>query len=394
ACRLPNMQPQRRPDRRLRPARRYAAVMSMDSVLGPLRRPERSAVVNIFLPCEILHAMDIRPQIAEGVSCYTAGAGSEQAFVAAAHEAGVPESLCSYHKILTGAALSGVLPKPRFIANTTMACDANLNTFRLLAEHYQVPHFVIDCPYDAGEESVRYVADQLREMTAGIEDVMGMRCDAARLRESVACARRSQEQYREMLARLPEKYFVNELTSEMYTLFAAHVLLGSPEAEEYFRLLNRDCAAAPDDPGGNRLLWVHSMPYWQDSLRELLNCSEKNQLLCSDMTFDALAELDEDKPYESMARRIVYNTFNGAFERRAETVLERARALRANGIVYFCHWGCRATLGGVRIMQDMAREAGIPLLVLDGDGCDRKNINDGQMLTRMEAFLELLGERS
>jgi len=29
-------------------------------------------------------------------------------------------------------------------------------------------------------------------------------------------------------------------------------------------------------------------------------------------------------------------------------------------------------------------------LVLDGDGCDRDNINDGQMKTRLKAFLEML----
>lgn len=33
------------------------------------------------------------------------------------------------------------------------------------------------------------------------------------------------------------------------------------------------------------------------------------------------------------------------------------------------------------------------MLTLDGDGCDRRNINDGQMRTRLEAFLELLEER-
>ena len=33
------------------------------------------------------------------------------------------------------------------------------------------------------------------------------------------------------------------------------------------------------------------------------------------------------------------------------------------------------------------------MLTLDGDGCDRRNIKDGQMRTRLEAFLELLEER-
>ena len=36
-------------------------------------------------------------------------------------------------------------------------------------------------------------------------------------------------------------------------------------------------------------------------------------------------------------------------------------------------------------------EAGIPLLILDGDGCDRSHGGEGQTATRLEAFLEMLG---
>jgi benzoyl-CoA reductase/2-hydroxyglutaryl-CoA dehydratase subunit BcrC/BadD/HgdB len=33
---------------------------------------------------------------------------------------------------------------------------------------------------------------------------------------------------------------------------------------------------------------------------------------------------------------------------------------------------------------------GLPTLVLDGDGCDARNVADGQMVTRVNAFLEQL----
>ena len=32
----------------------------------------------------------------------------------------------------------------------------------------------------------------------------------------------------------------------------------------------------------------------------------------------------------------------------------------------------------------------IPMLILDGDGIDRRNSHDGQIRTRLEAFLEML----
>lgn len=38
----------------------------------------------------------------------------------------------------------------------------------------------------------------------------------------------------------------------------------------------------------------------------------------------------------------------------------------------------------------MFEESRIPTLILDGDGCDTRNISDGQMVTRVTAFIEQL----
>ena len=44
-------------------------------------------------------------------------------------------------------------------------------------------------------------------------------------------------------------------------------------------------------------------------------------------------------------------------------------------------------------LKKILEEKGFPTLILDGDGCSRQNANDGQAVTRMEAFLELLEKR-
>jgi benzoyl-CoA reductase/2-hydroxyglutaryl-CoA dehydratase subunit BcrC/BadD/HgdB len=62
-------------------------------------------------------------------------------------------------------------------------------------------------------------------------------------------------------------------------------------------------------------------------------------------------------------------------------------------VVIFCHWGCKETAGASQLMRRQIEEAGWPVLVLDGDGCDRDNCMEGQMSTRFSAFLELLRAR-
>lgn len=94
-----------------------------------------------------------------------------------------------------------------------------------------------------------------------------------------------------------------------------------------------------------------------------------------------------------MARRLVYNSFNGGCEHRIVRALEAARRLQADGIVYFCHWGCKQTLGAAQLVRTRLEAEGFPVLLLDGDGCDRANTSDGQTATRLGAFVEMLEAR-
>ena len=44
-------------------------------------------------------------------------------------------------------------------------------------------------------------------------------------------------------------------------------------------------------------------------------------------------------------------------------------------------------------IKEVAAQRGIPLLILDGDAIDRRNSHEGQIRTRTEAFIEMLGNR-
>ena len=161
------------PPKNVLPARCAMQGDTARSMAAALGRPGRAACVNIFLPCEVLHALNIPPVLPEGLSCYLVSTAAERVFVEAAEERGVPESYCSYHKILLGLAETGVMARPRFILNTSLACDANQLTFRRLAEFWDVPRFTVDVPYAPSEESVAQVAEQLRAMAAFVRPTGG-----------------------------------------------------------------------------------------------------------------------------------------------------------------------------------------------------------------------------
>lgn len=378
------------PDRGLLPHQRYAAVISNRAIRIPLSKPENSAVVSVFLPCELLHAMAIAPQFTEGLACYLNGAGCEHAFVRLAEDHGIPQTYCSYHKVLLGAALSEVLSKPRLVVNTTLACDANNNTFRTLSDLWNVPHFTVDVPDRNDRDAVAYVAAQLRGLKSFMEEVTGKKLAEETLRAVVRRENRSICLYRKCFDEMSRKYLPNDMTSEMYKIFLTHVLIGTEEAERYFELLLEDVREAADSTGEIRVLWAHTLPFWQKSMRDILSCGKRIQLLGCDLNFDSVSELDEATLFEALARKLLCNTLGGSGGRRTERLLEMAKALHADCAVYFCHWGCKHTLGNAYSAKERLEGAGIPTLILDGDGCDRGNVNDGQMATRLQAFLEML----
>lgn len=69
--------------------------------------------------------------------------------------------------------MTGLVPKPKCTIYTNLACDGNMMTFPYLKQKYQIPGFYIDVPYEKNQDSISYVADQLRELKKFLEDVGG-----------------------------------------------------------------------------------------------------------------------------------------------------------------------------------------------------------------------------
>ena len=378
-------------DKRLPDSRKYLSQICMDAHIRSFAHADNSVLVSVFLPCEILQSMGLGTIFAEGFSGYITGAYAEKALAETAEGEGIAETYCSYHKVLMGAAFSGMLPKPKLIINTSIICDANNLTFRALSDFYGVPRFYVDVPTTADETSVQYVAEQLREMVEFITRETGLKLDENKLKAAVARSRDSINNFKKAMEYKRTKYINDDVTSEMYEVFVTHPMLGTEETLKYSQMLIEDYKKA-EEKKGLRILWMHVIPYFQEPVRETFNFNEKCQILTCDMNFEGLVDMDPEKPYESMARRMVMSSFNGSANRRIEKALETAKALEADGIVYFCHWGCKQTMGAAVGAKKVLEANGFPTLILNGDGSDRRNTSDGQVRTRLDAFIEMLEE--
>ncbi len=373
-------------------AKNYLGTVSMGCMVRPLAHPERQVLSSIFTPCEIFHAMGLYPMCAEQFATYTNGAYAEHAFVEAAERAGIAETFCSYHKIVMGGVVLGVVPKPLAIVNTSLACDANNLTFREAAERLGAPQYYIDVPYMPGEDAVDYVADQLREMAGWMQDLSGISLREEKLLEAAENSRRTIRNLRKVITMRKDRYVPAELTAELYEVLMTHNALGMPETLRYSRMLLRDFGKSESAPG-RKILWLHTNPFYQGIVKETFNYKRDPWIALTEMCYDSLNSMKDSDPYRAMAHRTVYNSFNGPVTRRADRAVRMAREVEADGAILFCHWGCKETCGGSAVIADALESAGFPVLIINGDGVDRKNSSDGQIGTRLGAFLEMLEGR-
>lgn len=386
---LENMLTSKFPHKNTPDALKYLNKICLDDIRNPLAHPDKTVWVNIFAPCEILSALDLYPLSIEAFSSFMSGFKCEDFFIDRCENEGIAETLCSYHKTFIGASLYHMLDKPNFQVTTSIACDANINTFRYAANLYSNPHYEIDVPYEYSKEAEGYVVSQLKEMIALLEKSTHKKLDLDKLKEIIKTENETKHYIKKYINSLKYKYYPSTLTLQMYMLFPSHISIGTKDTYKFFKMLSEDIEKYPERKGKG-IFWVHLIPFYHDVLRSYFNFNPNYQILGYDLILDYLEDMDYNHPLEAIAKKMINNIYNGPYQRKVDAVLKMVDTVNADGVINFCHFGCKQSSGGIMILKNALMKKGIPFLPLDGDAVDRRNSHSGQVKTRLEAFLEML----
>ena len=290
------------PDRRLCSADRYLAHVMMDTMLRPLKKPDQAVAISVFVPCELLQEVKLNPYNVESFSCYLSASSVSRPCIELAEANGVPETLCSYHKTFIGAAQRGFMPRLKCIVYANLTCDANMLTFKTLAELFNVPSFEIDVPDAVSEASVSYVADQLRNLARFLENQTGRVVDENALRVRVERGKRTLETYKKFHQLRRGKDIPSNLVSPLYAAMTSNILLGSEEEEHYVNQLVEDAKKAASKQGVH-IYWMHTIPYWSEATAHDFAFSDRAQIVGCDIGQLCEPEFDTEDPYRAMAWR-------------------------------------------------------------------------------------------
>jgi benzoyl-CoA reductase/2-hydroxyglutaryl-CoA dehydratase subunit BcrC/BadD/HgdB len=349
---------------------------------------------SLLFPSELIHAAGATPFFPEMFAAAASSVELAPRFLDRAQASGFSGDACSFHRVILGSYLEGFLPTPRVICSVNYLCDSAPLSFQAISLIEGIPHLLPEIPYEADAAGLAGLAEQLEEAGAVIARSCGMTRNEydRNLREALAAsntARRTMLEVEELRRSHP---FLLDGQDALGHVIMVASSFGHPAAVDFYKGLagemrKKAAKNGREVAGSKRLLWMHLKPYYPHSLFDHVE-RYGGRVVCEEFNCCYWDELDPDRPYESLARKLSGHFGVGPGERRLEKILELARAFQVDGAVHFSHWGCRQSTGGAALIKEALRREGVPTLLLESECIDNREYQEGQVSTRLEAFLE------
>jgi benzoyl-CoA reductase/2-hydroxyglutaryl-CoA dehydratase subunit BcrC/BadD/HgdB len=140
-------------------------------------------------------------------------------------------------------------------------------------------------------------------------------------------------------------------------------------------------------------MWLQESIQFRHPLIKMLEGSYQAAVVVDELNDVYWEPIDANDPYVGLARRTIAFPFNGRVERRLKQIKKLVEEYKIDGAINPCHWGCRQGTGSRGLVNAALKELDIPVINLEVDCADSRNFAEGQLKTRLEAFMELLGSR-
>ncbi len=357
---------------------------------------KRGVLTSLFAPTELVYAFGLVPFSLEMFSGLAAAIGIAPAMLGRSDGLWISTDLCSFHRAYMGLADAGLIPKPLFLLATSFTCDGTFKSFSMVSHRLESPLLFLDSPYEDSEEGVRYLAGQLVRTKERMEEITGRKLRSEDLERSFSHSNSA----REVFVRIGEARKASPPVAYgedfMKLVLVWGNLFGNSKGKKvfsgYLDEIERRRAAGDFVPQAKRrILWLHLKPYFENDLVGYVEREHGAVVVFEEINQVYWDALDIRAPWESLARRLLNNYWVGPLHRRLYKISRMIDEYRVDGVIHFAHWGCRQSNGAVRLIKDAVLKKGVPFLNIDADCVEEKNLADGQMKTRIDGFMELLG---
>lgn len=351
----------------------------------------------VFVPYEILTSMSVSGMFVEFFGAMLSGTGMASKYLDISESKGYSTDSCSYHRTIIGAAMDGLLPEPDVLIGASIPCNGGVKALKRIGEIFNKDVFILNIPIDVTRKSINYLTEQFEQMIDYVENETGRKLDYNKLKKSIRYnneARKYLVELNNLCMNVPSPATSNDLKNFIMIL----LLLGTQESVEVAKLYRDEFKSRVDNNLNNgseekyRLMWIQNRIQFKTDILRLLEENYGAKIVIDELNHIWWEPMDENEPLRSLAKRIITHPLVGPANRRLEVITKLAQDYKIDGAVNPAHWGCRQSAGARVLFKDALQKIGIPLIHLDVDCVDERNYAPGQIMTRMEAFLEMLSK--
>jgi benzoyl-CoA reductase/2-hydroxyglutaryl-CoA dehydratase subunit BcrC/BadD/HgdB len=388
--------------------REIMAAYYMEAKLPPKERKKKIAWITSGGPVEPLHVMDVIPIYPENYGAMIGASKMGVPLCEKAEEMGYARDLCSYARADIAAAEVqggpiGGLPEPDMLICCNNICGTVLKWYEVQARRFQVPLFILDTPITHtrfNDDMRRYVQRQVKEYIGFLEEVCRRPFDYDRMAEVGRLSIRGQELWQEILETTVHKPAPMTCFDAFFHLAMIVTLRGTQTAVDYYQMLlaelkervARGIGMVPNEK--YRLVW-DNLPIWY-RLRWLSNkFMERSACLVAD-TYTAgwtswLPLTDRNNFLGFLGESYARIFLNSGTDLMAENIIRIVKKYDAQGVVFHSNRSCKPySFGQYDIQRIIQQRLGIPTLMIEADMVDERSFSEGQIETRIDAFLETL----
>lgn len=353
----------------------------------------------IVVPFDILHTMGVTSCFVEFVGAVLANLGGVEPALEAAEQNGYSTDICSYHRAVNGAAAMGLVPPPDFLIGTNCPCSGSLSTVEHLAYKFNKPLFVLHVPPKHDAQSIAYLAKQIERMVGFVEAQTGKALDLQALRQTIDKVNQTRDMLLEVY-QLASHMPTPARRKDMINLgFLMLLLMGSDAGldlatayrDEFKTKIARKQSGIEDEQ--IRLLWFQNRIQFKTDLEEVLEKEYQTAVVVDELNSITWEPIDPEAPFEGFAARILSNPVSSPISNRLSNLIRMAKAYQVDGVIHPGHWGCRQGTGARGLVESALKAEGLPMLNLDVDCADPRNFSEGQLRTRVGAFIETIAAR-
>ncbi|MCP4630023.1 MAG: 2-hydroxyacyl-CoA dehydratase [bacterium] len=374
-----------------------------ESILTAKTRGTPLAWSGLFIPIEILYAMDIIPfMVEQSVTAFVYEKGTAGEFSDAAAGMGISQELCSLHRNLIGMGLNKAAPPPDIIVSTSQTCDVTLKSYEALGHYFSCPTYFLDFPYWETKEAISYYGKEIENLILFLEEHTGKTFNEARLLEVLELSKQADDLFYkicELRKNEPSPIGMREAVAHFGV---RQVLSGTQQAVEYFRSVLEEGISrvnANKGPTNNeriRLLWLYVPIYFELRLYRWLEKKFGAVVVMDTMSYVSEERMNLSMPPLECLTRKAYNQFITAqycrpMDKFLADIFKTVAEFKADACIYLAHIGCKHGCASIRMLRDaIEEECEIPFFTLDADSFDPTVVSSREIKQKLTGFMEMM----